>query len=267
MSNVELADTRLSFDDLLEAVQDSKRGRWFLQEFESRVQKRDTQSILSAISKLENRMEILGPKASSPDDLTKVRSAISNARDDLFKLGLGKDAMSKDGMSKEGRLFAEMAEMARKAVPQSGDQNAGIVRTLQLVDEIDRAISSSNQDTGSKFFAADSNLFDRPPASKPVLVEVTSEPTVAVEAPTPVVEAVKPAAPKTVEPVATGAKLTIRKIGASTPNEAAVVESILVAEAAVPTSELPKSTVEAPDNPRIVIIRRRAEDMPEVAVG
>ncbi len=274
MSNVELAETRLTFNDLLEAVQDSKRGRWFLQEYESRIQKRDTQSILSAISKLENRMETLGPQASSPDDLAKVRSAISNARNDLFKLGLGKDAMSK-----EGRLFAELAEMARKAVPQSGDQSAGIVRTLQLVDEIDRTISTQpSDDKGAKFFVADANLFERPAASKPVLVEAAAAPVAETVLPQPTVtEIAKPVAPIKEEPVATGAKLVIRKTSAVAPVEAEPTLTVASAENAaapiaiqqpeMPSSELPTPTFQNTDNPRIVIIRRRAEDMPDVSIG
>lgn len=270
MSNLELAGSRLSFDDLLEAVQDSKRGRWFLQEYETRIQKRDTQSILSAISKLENRMEHLGPQAGNVDDVVKVRTAISNARNDLFKMGLGKEAMSK-----EGRLFAEMAEMARKAIPEAGEKTASIVRTLQLVDEIDRAISpASVDDKGAKFFAADANLFDRPVATKPVLVEVAEPAPV-------VVEPAKAVVAKKEEPAPTGAKLVIRKVNAAAPLEATpVLEANPVAEAAaiaaepavtqtsyMPTSEMPKPVLETTHNPRIVIIRRRAEDMPEVAVG
>jgi hypothetical protein len=257
MSNLELAETRLTFDDLLEAVQDSKRGRWFLKEYESRIQKRDTQSIIDAISKLESRMEHLGPQSANPDDIGKVRSAIANARSDLFKLGMGHEALSK-----EGRLFAEMAEMARKVMPEAADKSAGIVRTLQLVDEIDRTISpTSIDDRGAKFFAADSNLFDRPVnVAKPVLVETVP--------PVAEVAASKPVAPKKEEPAPTGAKLVIRKANqASTPDQTLptpAVQQAAIVEAAI--SETPTS-IQQSENPRIVIIRRRAEDMPEVAIG
>jgi hypothetical protein len=240
MTDLEAAETRLSFDDILEAVQESTRGRWFLQEFEMRLQKRDTQSVLTAISRLEERMETLAPQASHPDDLGKVRAAIANARNDLLKLGLGKDALSK-----EGRLFAEMAEMARKVMPIAVDSNAGIVRTLQLVDEIDSVIAPP--DRGSKYFNADANLFERPAApSKPVLVQ-TPDP---VAPPVPV---------KKEEPPTTGAKLVIRRANQT-------------AEQPVETTPVVHETVVAPDmpaidNPRIVIIRRKPEDMPDVSIG
>jgi hypothetical protein len=262
MSSLELAETRLNFEDILEAVQDSKRGRWFLQEFESRVQKRESQSILSAISKLENRMEQLGPQATGADDLGKVRAAIANARHDLLKLGMGKVALSK-----EGRLFAEMAELARRAMPDAEDKNAGIVRSLQLVDEIDRAISPANVDQGAKFFSADSNLFDRPvTVPKPVLVENIPPP---IEAKPALVEVKAPASK--VEPAPIGAKLVIRKAGQA-PVEQPTVEAIAKpddvtfksAEAMPAPAKAPEATSE---NPRIVIIRRKPEDMPEVAVG
>jgi hypothetical protein len=262
MSNLELAETRLTFDDLLEAVQDSKRGRWFLKEYEGRIQKRDSQSILDAISKLETRMEHLGPKSANPDDLGKVRAAIANARSDLFKLGMGQDALSK-----EGRLFAEMAEMARNTMPEVAEKSAGIVRTLQLIDEIDRTITpASSEDHGAKFFAADSNLFDRPVITpKPVLVE-TAPPVTEVAAP-------KPVAAKKEDPAPTGAKLVIRKANqAAMPDQTLPtpdLQEVAIVEAGIVETEIsePPVSIQQNENPRIVIIRRKAEDMPEVSVG
>jgi hypothetical protein len=246
MADLEAVDTRLSFDDILEAVQDSKRGRWFLQEFETRVQQRDTHSVLQAIARLESRMEGFGSQSSIPDDLGKVRSAIASARNDLINLGLGKEALSK-----EGRLFAEVAEMARKAMPVAVDSNAGIVRTLQLVDEIDRTISPG-ADRGAKFFSADANLFERPPTPpKPVLVQTPDR----VAASLPV---------KKEDALPTGAKLVIRKSSqvAETPSSIVAEEAVASPEpSATPSTDLP-----AMDNPRIVIIRRKAEDMPEVTL-
>ena len=247
MADLEAAETRLSFDDILEAVQDSKRGRWFLQEFETRLQKRDTRTVLDAISRLESRMENMGPQVSNPDDLGKVRHAIANARNDLIKLGLGKEALSK-----EGRIFHDMAEMARKSMPVAVDSNAGIVRTLQLADEIESVIApASNEDRGAKFFAPDSNLFERQAAlPKPVLVP-PAEPLIHVNA------------VKKDEPAPVGAKLVIRKSAQTMEKPEPIVEATVnpVATTATPP-EMPSI-----DNPRIVIIRRKAEDMPEVNVG
>jgi hypothetical protein len=247
MADLEAAEARLSFDDILEAVQDSKRGRWFLQEFESRLQKRDTRSVLDAISRLESRMENLSPQVPNPDDLGKVRSAIANARNDLIKLGLGKEALSK-----EGRIFHDMAEMARKSMPVAVDSNAGIVRTLQLADEIDNVIAPvSNEDRGAKYFATDSNLFERQAAPpKPVLVPA-AEPLIHVNT------------VKKDEPASVGAKLVIRKASQAIESPAQVAEP----ETAPVVSSAVAPEMPAIDNPRIVIIRRKAEDMPEVNVA
>ena len=247
MADLEAAETRLSFDDILEAVQDSKRGRWFLQEFETRLQKRDTRSVLDAIYRLESRMEHLSPQVSNPDDLGKVRHAIANARSDLIKLGLGKAALSK-----EGRIFHDMAEMARKSMPVAVDSNAGIVRTLQLADEIDSVIApAANEDRGAKYFNPDSNLFERQATvSKPVLVP-------------PVEPLVHEKAIRKDEPAAVGATLVIRKAVQS----AEIAAPVIAPESAPPMASPIAPEMPAIDNPRIVIIRRKAEDMPDVMIG
>jgi hypothetical protein len=253
MADLEAAETRLSFDDILEAVQDSKRGRWFLQEFETRLQKRDTRSVLDAISRLESRMENLGSQTSNPYEIGKVRNAIANARNDLIKLGLGKEALSK-----EGRIFHDMAELARKAMPVAVDSNAGIVRTLQLADEIESVFTpAANVDRGAKYFATDSNLFERQAAlPKPVLVQ-QAEPTI----PEPLIHV---NAVKKDEPAPVGAKLVIRKANQAIEKP----EPIIEAEPAPPVvSSAVAPDMPAIDNPRIVIIRRKAEDMPEVNLG
>jgi hypothetical protein len=271
MSSLEAMDHRLTFDDILEAVQESKRGRWFLKEFEQRLQKQDTSSILQAISKLEARMDGFGAQAGQPAELVKVKAAIANARNDLLKLGVGKDAMSS-----EGRMFAELAEMARKAMPASTESSAGVMRTLQLVAEIETTVAPlSAAEASSKFFSADENLFERPAAQpKPLLVSSTPVAVVPAESVVqPNEQAAKPAAaPRKEEPVATGAKLIIRKTSSA---EVAPMEqpappaSEVVAEAAVDTPPPQPMATETPeitsiDTPRIVIIRRKAEDMPEV---
>jgi hypothetical protein len=268
MADLEAVETRLSFDDILEAVQDSRRGRWFLQEYETRIHKRDSSSILQAISRLENRMESMGPQASSPDDLARVRSAISKARQDILNLGLGKEALSK-----EGRLFADLAEMARKAMPVAVDSNAGIVRTLQLVDEIDCAISASgSEDRGAKYFSADANLFEKPATmARPVLVPATVEPEAQTIAAAPAQVAAPAPAKKEDAPI-TGAKLVIRKGGQSAealvaPPPAAIEPPVATVEPAA-EAEIPAAPeMPAIDNPRIVIVRRRAEDMPDVSMN
>jgi hypothetical protein len=253
MADLEAVDTRLSFDDILEAVQDSKRGRWFLQEFETRVQKRDTTSLLSAMVRLENRMGELSPTSSKPESLGVVSAAIAAARNDLLKLGLGKEAMSH-----EGRLFADLAEMARKAMPAAVEGRAGIVRALQLVDEIDSVVApAASNDRGAKYFQPDAELFERKAApTRPTLVAAPET-----------VESASPPQPEKTAP-AVGAKLLIRKADRTaevTPTVASPVIEPKSTTAEAPVSMPPERPTL--DNPRIVIIRRKAEDMPDVTVA
>jgi hypothetical protein len=255
MANLEAADIRLSFDDILEAVQDSKRGRWFLQEFETRLQKRDTSSLLSAMARLESRMGELSTTSGKPENLGVVSAAIAKARNDLLKLGLGKEAMSN-----EGRMFADLAELARKAMPVTAEGRAGIVRALQLADEIDKAVApAADTDSGAKYFQPDAELFERKTIpTKPTLVTL----------PEPVLDIKTPAKPQPAPPPATGAKLVIRRAGQST--DAAPVAPAPVVEAQKPAPvllETPAPERPAIDNPRIVIIRRKAEDMPDVTMS
>jgi hypothetical protein len=258
MSNLEAMDHRLTFDDILEAVQDSKRGRWFLKEFETRLQKQDTTSILTAISKLEQRMDGLGAQAGQPEELVKVKAAIANARNDLLKMGIGKEALSA-----EGQMFANLADMARKAMPTTTHESAGVVRTLQLVAEIEHTIvPNASEDRAAKYFKADENLFERNAApAKPILVATV--PDAPVEAPKPA-----PVARKE-EAISTGAKLTIRKSSAAedTAIAAPPPEAEAAMEIAPPQPVVAQtSDIAAIDSPRIVVIRRKPEDMPNVEV-
>jgi hypothetical protein len=264
MGNLEAAENRLSFDDILVAVEESKRGRWFLQEYARRIQAKDSTTILDAIGRLEQRMHSLAPQAANPDEMAKVKLAIANARADIVKLGLGNTIQTA-----EGRLFAGLADMARKSMPVAVDSNAGIVRTLQLVDEIDRTLDATpGASNANRYFSADANLFERLATQpKPALVEVEkpTEDASAVKAtPAP---AAKEAAP------ALGAKLVIRKAGAADMNPPPMespkpveVAQETVSAAATVLQDNTHPEMPAIDNPRIVIIRRRAEDMPEVDV-
>jgi hypothetical protein len=257
MANLEAADIRLSFDDILEAVQDSKRGRWFLQEFETRLQKRDTTSLLSAMARLESRMGELSTTSGKAENLGVVSAAIAKARDDLLKLGLGKEAMSN-----EGRMFADLADLARKAMPDTAEGRAGIVRALQLAEEIDKAVApAANADSGAKYFQPDAELFERKTLpTKPTLVAV----------PEPALDTNTPAKQQPITRPATGAKLMIRRVGES--SDAPPIAATPVVESPKPEPEpvvYETPTLERPaiDNPRIVIIRRKAEDMPDVTMS
>jgi hypothetical protein len=190
MADLEIAGRHLSFDDILEAVQESRRGRWFLQEYEARMRGRDTLTVLAAIERLQANMTSLAPVA--------------------------KPAME---------------SVEAQAEPQQAPPG----------------------NHGTRYFEADANLFERTTPAKPVLVQAEKPEA----APTPPLPAE--------EPAPQGAKLIIRKAGSG--ETAAPFPD--KAPAAIPAAEAPPpAQIDAPvmDSPRIVMVRRKPEDMPEFAM-
>jgi len=106
-------DLSLNYEDLLQTVKESDRGRWFLTEFENRLRKSDTGNILASIAKLEGVIAGMGAIGGSGADaalVARAKSAIAVARKEIAAL----DA-SKAELSDEGRLFSKLADMARTA--------------------------------------------------------------------------------------------------------------------------------------------------------
>ncbi len=292
MKDVEAVTASLSFEDLLQAVNESSRGRWFLDEFQKRLRKTETGDILSAISRIEARIQSMPAAGAAPVELARMREALSAARADIAKLA------APQGLSAEGRLFASLAEMARKALPAekaTADLAPGIVKALQLVDQLDATLNGSAPAEpparGDKFFKQDEALFEAPAAApKPALVTVSPAPPEA-KAPQPVA-----AAKAEVDAPAQGAKLVIIKSGVKVEEPAKVAEqaapATIVREEKPPINAAPKEpagsaeqpaeaiakpAIEMPetsklptgkiDNPRIVIIRRKPEEMTEVPLA
>jgi hypothetical protein len=255
-----------SFEDVLVAVQDTARGRWFLDEFSKRNKSQDTTSILDAIGKLES---LISTQAAPVDgaQVQKARAAIAAAKVKLKALHTEVPALSD-----EARMFAKLAEMSRNAL--SGDKQAvgrGIDVALSLVDELDQSFSggavvAAVRPAGEAYFAADQNVFEVPKTlEKPALVEPPKPITVAP------IEALKPAKLEDEQP--RGAKLTINRVKAADVFEAepVAVEVKPVAEvqgtpaaAAAHVFESAASVTEEKPKSRITIIRRKAEDIVSV---
>lgn len=252
------AEIGFSFEAVLEAVQDSARGRWFLEELKKRSGQQDLAQVSDAITRIETRIEGMSGHFTAAEDLNKVRNAIAAARSDIQNL-----TPQAEGLSTEGRLFAHLADLARKSIPQDGPQ-AGVEKALRLVDQLDSSLNSNvmpfpapSAKAADRFFQQDAAVFEQKPA--PAVVQAT------------------PAKP-IVEPVAMGAKLTITRIGKDVPPPAEPVAVATQAPAPVaepvsqePVKEEPVAVVaptkiEAlePAKPRIVIIRRKPEETPEV---
>ena len=266
MKDVEAVAANLSFDDLLQAVNESSRGRWFLDEYQKRLRKAENGDILSAINRIEARIAEMPTSGAPPVELTRMKAALNAARADIAKLA------PSSGLSDEGRLFASLAELARMALPAektTADLAPGIVKALQLVDELDITLNGTSR--GEHYFKQDQALFEpAAPAPKPMLVASAPEPA---EPPAPKpIEAKKPE----IEAPANGAKLVIIKAGVKVEETSAPVERRAAAaplkhteppaitETKKPEALLPSEKL---DNPRIVIIRRKPEEMTEVPLA
>lgn len=248
MSKDVTAEIGFSFEAVLEAVQDSSRGRWFLEEYKRRESQADTGRLMEAVGRIETRIEGMAGHLTAAEDLSKVRQAIAKTRSDIVNL-----QTESKGLSEEGRLFAHLAELARKAMPEQSKQT-GIEQALRLVDQIDTSLSGNVMafpKTGDRFFQQDAAVFDRQQATPVAPMQIAA----IIEKPSPP----KPAA----EPVPTGAKLTIRRVG---PQPVADQPP-----APAPPKEEPKAEPKAEFNetakPRIVIIRRKPEELADVPLA
>ena len=243
-----------SLDDILNVVKETPRGRWFIEAYTSRVQTSGTATILSAIGKLETNLQSMTGNGADAALLQRARQRIALARTEIIDSESGQTSLSA-----EGRLFAKLAELSRKAFTESSaDQPAiakNVERALRLVADLD-------QDLGT-------NLVPMPvAAAKPAMQYFKQDED--VFEPAPAAPAISPVrAAKVVESTPRGAKLVIQHIDLSrtdtpltTINEA---QSIPVEEkpAFQTIQPLPTSEIR-PEPSRIVIIRRKAEDVMEV---
>jgi len=266
-------ETTLSFDDILEAVRESRRGRWFLDEFENRMRRSETANLLAAVAKLEGVVTGMGSsKGPEAELLARAKAAILAARKDIATI----DPAS-SGLSEEGRLFAKLADMARRSFAANSNVspaavNSGVIRALRLVDELEAdlcgdgsAAPAASAQTAT-YFRQDADVFEAPqPVAKPS-AEIIS---VVAKKPEP-------------EPMARGAKLVINRLPARSEDEVkseapAATETAVVEPSAAPAeavreetsadvfkAEAPKPAEPQRQTPRVVIIRKKPEEMTEV---
>lgn len=244
-----------SLDEVLSAVRETPRGRWFLEQYESRLRSGETTRILDAISRLETHLQSLGNGSEDSQLLSKAREAIAAARRDI---AASEPALA--DQSREARLFALLAEKARAAF-SSPETGRGVARALQLVSDLDRELagkaanSNAAAPSESRFFAQDAAVFETAPSPAPAPKPFTS----AVPAP---------------EPVSRGAKLIIRRANepeapapaAEMPVEAQPAPAPLE-RAEPPVLEITKPPMETPApmaESRITIIRRSADEMQDL---
>jgi hypothetical protein len=258
------AEPGLSYELVLEAVQESSRGRWFLEEFKARNAKTESKSILDAIAKLETRMESMFAGVNTSGDLARVKEAIAATKRDILR------SAGAPGLSEEAQLFSHLADLARTALARQNDGGtvstipSGIVHALKLVEKIDNVLGGKIP-AEEAFFRRDQDIFEEASKQKPVLAPV---PEAVVPASNPVSQT-----SAVVDMPQLGAKLVINKKGrretkteVSEQLENATDTAPVTSEAPAPANaEPPVQEGEQHAGSRIVIIRRKPEDMPDVS--
>ena len=224
-------DLTLSFDDILGAVKETARGRWFIESLEARTRTGNTTRILDSIARLEDRIEHFGQTGEDAVLVRKARESIALARRDIARLE-NKPAH----MSAEAQLFARLASQAKQAFPQ----NSGISRALTLVEDLDRELNPQAP-VGSESAAPAANLFQPDEA----IFEAAPTLQAPVHAPTP-------EQPKELG-AARGARVVIHKLGPHEPESATSASEA----APDPVTEPVAETQPEQAHSRIVIVRRQ----------
>lgn len=263
-----------SFEDVLHAVQETARGRWFLEEFSKRKAAEDTTAILAAILKLENAMSTLPNPDGQHENavLKKAKAAIHQARQQLKSL-------SPEGkpLSEEAQVFAKLADLSRQAFAGETDQSVretigrSVEVALRLVSDLDSSLGGAAPD--QKFFQQDSDIFE--PANKPESKPEAKPPAAIIEPPA----AEDKKLPPDHDPNR-GAKLTIHrsaKSGVAEPASESQIEDIVNRSVSPENgmthprpnepeaiSSAPAPSVEPKPEQRIVIIRRKPDEEIEV---
>ncbi len=260
-----------TFDDVYAAVQETERGRWFLEEYRARMRSEETKSVLSAIHRLENVVTTLPAQGTKAPELDKLKAAIKLAREQI-STQLAPLSNETTQLSEEGQMFAALAKLSRQAfateAPEAMRQNVGksIDTALQLVQDIDNELGfapppkavEAPQRKGEvsitikpkatevqKFFQQDADVFASPQAS----------------------EFKSPGAPKSADESASkGARLTINKSEARETKSLDTPEAVAANREAVSHTPAPERQIEG-DKPRIVIIRRKPEELTQMPLA
>lgn len=260
-----------SIDDVLKVVQETPRGRWFVEAFAERLKGEGTSTILSAIAKLENHISSISNSGASDELLQKARSSIALARQEIANLE-PKSAT----LSSEAQMFANLAEMSRKAFGE-GQGGKGIERALKLVADLDHDLNSSQKivdavaaaKPAQQYFKADEAIFEPAPAPK-LVVEPTpaTKPAELVETPSRGAKLVirRMAATENASPIVVEEQMEAKAVEASIPVineqeiEAPIAEPLVIISTPEPVAKEPAQKAN-PENSRIVIIRRKADEI------
>ncbi len=248
MSELSLA-VPASLDEVLTAVKETARGRWFLESFEARLRGSETARVLEAITKLENHIHSVAKGGSDAELVKRAREAIAAARKDI-----GAAEPSLPNLSTEAKLFAQLAEKARGAFTDNPSASQSVARALQLVGDLDRTFSTSEPAQKilepAQFFKQDEAIFEPAPKRAPALVAPSEG---------------------HIEANPRGAKLVVHRISAAEATSAQMPPNIIATPLPKPVVAEPEAlqapALEAnpePTKSRIVIVRRQSNEMDDV---
>jgi hypothetical protein len=250
-----------SYDEVLEAVRESSRGRWFLEEYASRLRHDDSKSILDAIHKLEAAIGDMptSKRSDSNQHADKVKRAIEGIRKQISNAGTeGKP------LSEEAQMFSHLADLARSAFSGHAAEvrpevRRGIELALRVVQDIENeirgvaapaasapAVSNDKPKPASetqKYFQQDADMFAPPVHSK----------------------LATPDKPQIDEGTGKGARLKVLKID-SRSGQQGTPEATAAAATNTGHVPLPEPT-NAEQKPRITIIRRKPEELMQVPLA
>jgi hypothetical protein len=240
-----------TLDEVLGAVKETARGRWFLENYEARLRGGETTRLLQAISKLESHVLTQANTGHDAELVKRAREAISAARRDIGALD-----PTVSGLSTEAKLFAQLADKARSAFPDVPAAGQSVSRALQLVGELEKELSDTSVAAAppmaqvpakpAEFFKQDEAIFEPAPKQAPPALAVARE-----------------LVPET---STRGAKLVVQRLNVP----AAIEQPAAVEPAPRPQAfvahvvEPAPASAENPAKGRIIVIRRKAEEMENV---
>jgi hypothetical protein len=260
-----------TFEDVYSAVKETERGRWFLDEYAARLRTDETRTVLAAIQKLESVVTSLPATETRTPELDKVKAAIKLARESI-STQLAPLAATQPNLSEEGQMFAALAKLSRQAIAEDATESLktnvanGLDVALKLVQDIDNEFSfapppsmpasppSAPEQKGEvsivikqkpnaetqKFFQQDADVFAPPAAA-------------GFKGPSP--------AKSGDDTTNKGARLTINKSDSrGTETSAPFEQETSSAQSSIQDS----SNSDAEPKPRIVIIRRKPEDLTQL---
>ncbi len=252
-----------SIDEILSAVKETPRGRWFLDGYEKRLRSSESERILDSIAKLERHIQSVSGTGHDGETLQKARDAIAAARRDIAAI-----EQKPAELSAEGQLFAKLAALSKQSFSGPPAVSKGVERALRLVSDLDQQLGPAQSTAlgvpehttvkDADPFKADEAIFEPAPPPKPIINTSQNENTEIIPRGAKLVIQHKPIQPKS-EAAAANAETPFSAQAPVTADVGTAVQQRLAEPKAAPAAEASEI-----QHSRIVIIRRKAEDMENV---